>query len=140
MICHSQMPVSLSYGTCLASCIFWESPYPPHSRPCGNPGRRIAMTDRLTMDAHGHGHDRALLSARYSFTEITSALCPLPSAFSFLTPPIPNPAALDAGQVWETILGTGYPDCPGFRRRRRRLRRSGDRARLPPVRQLNPYR
>ncbi|MBE9102621.1 hypothetical protein [Vacuolonema iberomarrocanum] len=29
------------------------------------------MTDRLTVDAHFHGHDRALLLAGYSFAEIT---------------------------------------------------------------------
>ena len=31
----------------------------------------MAMTDRLAMDAHFHGHDGALLLAEYSFTEIT---------------------------------------------------------------------
>jgi hypothetical protein len=31
----------------------------------------MAMTDRLAMDAHFHGHDGALLLAEDSFTEIT---------------------------------------------------------------------
>jgi hypothetical protein len=31
----------------------------------------MAMTDRLAMDAHFHGHDGALLLAEYSFAEIT---------------------------------------------------------------------
>jgi hypothetical protein len=31
----------------------------------------MAMTDRLVMDAHFHGHDGALLLAEDSFAEIT---------------------------------------------------------------------